>query len=439
MSKIQNIKKILWYSVENLTAVIFSLLSVVLIARLFGPENLGKLSYVQAISALTIFITTLGIDHIIVRDLARNPKNMNYMSTIFITQLFAWILQSIAMFVVIYVVNDGAIEPDIIIIFTWVALTAYFSRATMVRFYYQAINEPHKIGSAALKSRFISLIYLGCALYYEFSYEYVVAFIPLQAGLQFSMLLYQFMLKNKINISFDTELLKKVFKESIPLLIAGALYPIFMQADVVLIASMMSDKDAGIYSAASKVIMQFTFVGTIVTMAFYLPLSQRIDNKSDDMEMFFSGIIKILCIIAFITIVLIFSFSDVIISILFGKEFSEASEVLKILIWKTLFIYIAAIFSRVLILMNLAKFELIKSLVAASFSLIANIIFIPLYGLYAAAIISVISYLLADLLLYSLFKETKRIFYIALKSMFDIFVHPVLTIKNINYVLASKS
>ena len=87
MSKIQNIKKILWYSVENLTAVIFSLLSVVLIARLFGPENLGKLSYVQAISALTIFITTLGIDHIIVRDLARNPKNMNYMSTIFITYL----------------------------------------------------------------------------------------------------------------------------------------------------------------------------------------------------------------------------------------------------------------------------------------------------------------------------------------------------------------
>ena len=438
MSKTVNIKKILWYSVENITTIIFSLLSVVLIARLFGPENLGKLSYVQAISALTIFITTMGLDHIIVRDLARNPKDMKYISTIFIAQLFAWVLQSIAMFLVIYVVNKGDIESDIIIIFTWVALTAYFSRATVVRFYYQAINAPHIIGNAALKSRFIALIFLGCALYYEFSYEYVLAFIPLQASLQFSILLYQFILKNKIKISFDVKLLKKVFNESIPLLIAAALYPIFMQADVVLIASMMTEKDAGIYSAASKIIMQFSFIGTIVTMAFYLPLSQRIDNKSDDMEMFFSGIIKILFIIALITIIFIFSFSDFIISILFGKEFSGASDVLKVLIWKTLFIYIAAIFSRVLVLMNLAKFELIKSLVAASFSLIANVIFIPLYGLYAAAIISVISYLLADLLLYSLFKKTKRIFYIALKSICDVFVHPFSTIKNINYVLVSK-
>ncbi|MBF4232969.1 flippase, partial [Vibrio anguillarum] len=44
MSKIYNLKKAAWYSVENITTIIFGLVSVVIVARIFGPENLGKLS-----------------------------------------------------------------------------------------------------------------------------------------------------------------------------------------------------------------------------------------------------------------------------------------------------------------------------------------------------------------------------------------------------------
>ncbi|MEL0654597.1 flippase [Pseudoalteromonas issachenkonii] len=438
MSRKNNIVKVFWYGLENLTTIAFGLLSVVLVARLFGPESLGKLSYIQAISALTIFITVLGLDHIIVRDLSRKPSDVSYISTVFITQTVAWCVQSLVIYVGIWLINDGKVEKDVFIIFCWVSISVYFTRATVVKLYFQSINQPKKIGIAALKSRLLALIYLFIALFYNYSYEYVVAFIPIQALLQFMFLFLDYKKNQLIKIHFDFSIIKKLMVEGFPLLVAGAIYPLFIQADIVLISSIMTEADAGIYSAAGKVIMQFAFVGTIITMTFYLPLSKRVDENSDDLDFFFSGLIKILFIFGLFSAFSVGIFSETIIKILFGEQFLEAAPILKILIWKVIVMYLAAVFSRMLVLMNLAKFELIKSIVAAAFSLGMNYLFIPIYGLYSAAIISVISFFIADLFFYAVFKKTRYLFFTAIKAMLDVFIHPAQSYININYVLSSK-
>lgn len=438
MSKKSNIAKVLWYALENITTVVFGLLSVVLVARLFGPESLGKLSYIQALSALTVFITVLGLDHLVVRDLARRPSDTKYISTIFITQLLAWLVQCIIMYTIMWYIGNGNIEFELFAIFCWISIAVYFSRATVIKLYFQSVNLPKKIGLSALSSRLISLMYLFLALFLGFPYEYVVAFIPLQAALQFLHLLYEYIKIQKIALHFDFNILKKVLKEAKPLLIAGAIYPLFIQADIVLITSMMTEADAGIYSAAGKVIMQFAFVGTIITMTFYLPLVKKVDNDTQDLDYFFSGLVKILFVLGFGSALFVGFFADYIIIFLFGDEFIDAAPILKILIWKVVVIYLAAVFSRMLILMNLAKFELIKSIVAASFSLSMNYLLIPIYGLYSAAIISVLSFFIADLFFYAVFKKTRRIFTTAIRAILGVFINPIQTYKNINYVLASK-
>lgn len=438
MSKKNNIGKIFWYGLENLTTIAFGLLSVVLVARLFGPESLGKLSYIQAISALTVFITVLGLDHIIVKDLARQPSNTKYISTIFITQLLAWVTQCAIIYTIIWHMGDGHVETDVFVIFCWISISVYFSRATVIKLYFQSVNLPKKIGMSALSSRLIALMYLFYALYLKLPYEYVIAFIPLQAAFQFLFLFYEYKKIQKIELYFDFNILKKVLKEAKPLLIAGAIYPLFIQADIVLITSMMTEGDAGIYSAAGKVIMQFTFVGTIITMAFYLPLVKKVDENSEDLDYFFSGLIKILFVLGLFSAIFVGIFADDIVKLLFGDEFTDAAPILKILIWKVVVIYLAAVFSRMLILMNLAKFELIKSIVAASFSLSMNYLLIPIYGLYSAAIVSVLSFFIADLFFYVLFKKTRHIFITAMRAILNVFINPIQTYKNINYVISIK-
>jgi len=440
MSAKYNLKKGAWYAVENLTMIAFGLLSVILVARIFGPESLGKLSLVQAITAMLLFTVVLGLDHIIVRDVARDPTNTRYLTTVFLLQAGAWLIHAVLVFITLWLLGDDGLAQDLVIIFMAVIAGTYFSRATVLKLYFQATNQPKKIGTSALCSRLIGLSYLAWALFNEYDYEYIILFIPVQAFSHFLIMLRAFMKERteKMAMSFDMTLAKKLMGESLPLLAAAALFPIFMQADILLIAKLLGDHDVGIYSASSRLVTQLVFLGHIITMTFYLALAKRIDSDSDDQIRFTKGVIKILFIFGFTMSLTVSLMSEYIVYILYGDGFEGAGDVLTIVAWKWMFIFPAALYSRLLVLKGLMRFELIKSLVVAVFSLSANYLLIPVFGIMGAAVISVLSYLIADYLIYSLFKPTRSLFRMATSSVTEVFIKPYQSILDIRYTLSSK-
>ncbi|MBF4290674.1 flippase, partial [Vibrio anguillarum] len=247
-----------------------------IVARIFGPENLGKLSMIQAISSVTLFLVVLGLDHIIIRDLTNDRKNITYISTVLTMQFIGFLIHMFAVYSILCYIYNGKIENDIIIITFLVLLSVYFSRATMLKLYFQSINKPEVIASSALVSRVIAILYMMFSVFSEFDYHWVIAFIPLQAFIQFILLLFSF---TKINLweldnfkFFNSGIAKKTLVEAMPLIASSILFPLFMQADILLISIIMSEKDVGIYSAASRLITQFVFLGNIITMTFYLAL-----------------------------------------------------------------------------------------------------------------------------------------------------------------------
>lgn len=440
MSKLYNLKKAAWYSVENLTTILFGLFTVVAVARIFGPENLGKLSMIQAISAVAMFFVVLGLDHIIVRDIANNPKNNSYITTVLIMQFVGSLLHGIIVLFCLYTINDGVIHNDLLVICFAVFFTTYFSRATVFKLYFQAINEPKKIAISALVSRFSALIYLCFSLFFDFPYHWVICFIPIQAFLQFVILLINFLKSRNdfLHFEFDKILAKRLLIEALPLIGSSILFPLFMQADILLVSMLMTEEDVGIYSAAGRLVTQFVFIGHIVTMTFYLTLSRKKQNKDKDEIEFTQGLIALLFSMAFIISLVCSIFSDEIISLLYGIKFETAGGVLSILAWKWIFIFPAALYTRILILDGLSKYEFIKSLVVAILSLSLNLVFIPMYGLTGAAYVSLASYFVADFIIYLGFKETRPMFYIGARSILYFFIKPYENIKSISYTIGCR-
>ena len=440
MSKLYNLKKAAWYSVENLTTIIFGLFTVIAVARIFGPENLGKLSMVQSISAVAMFFVVLGLDHIVVRDLAKNPTNNSYIATVLIMQLIGTIFHGLIIILCLYIINDGVVHTELLVICFAVFFTTYFSRATVFKLYFQAINEPKKIAMSALVSRFSALIYLCFSLYFDFPYHLVICFIPIQAFVQFVFLLSHFF-KSKSdlkNFNFDKTLARRLLIEALPLIGSSVLFPLFMEADILLISMLMTEEDVGIYSAAGRLITQFVFIGHIVTMTFYLTLSSKKQNNDKDEMEFTQGLIALLFSMAFIISLVCSVFSDEIISLLYGIKFETAGSVLSILAWKWIFIFPAALYTRILILDGLGKYEFIKSLVVAILSLSLNLVFIPMYGLTGAAYVSLASYFVADFIIYLGFKETRPMFYIGARSILYFFIKPYKNIKSISYTIGCR-
>ncbi|WP_233358464.1 oligosaccharide flippase family protein, partial [Vibrio cholerae] len=149
-----------------------------------------------------------------------------------------------------------------------VLLTVYFSRATVIKLYFQSINRPEVIALSAITSRVIAIIYMFYALINGYTYPSVIIFIPLQAFVQIIIILIIFLRmedNNNFNIfKFNPCIAKNLFKEAMPLMASSILFPLFMQADILLISFIMSENEVGIYSAASRLITQFLFVGSIV-------------------------------------------------------------------------------------------------------------------------------------------------------------------------------
>ncbi len=440
MSKLYNLKKAAWYSVENITTIAFGLVSVVMVARFFGPENLGKLSMVQTISAITLFLVVLGLDQLIIRDLSNKKRDLEYISTVLIMQFSGFILHIISVFLVLYYVYDGMIEHDVMVIAFSVLLTVYFSRATVIKLYFQSINRPEVIALSAITSRVIAIIYMFYALINGYTYPSVITFIPLQAFVQIIIIFIIFLRmedNNNFNIfKFNPCIAKNLFKEAMPLMASSILFPLFMQADILLISFIMSENEVGIYSAASRLITQFLFVGSIVTMTFYLGISSRINEKSLDEEKYIQGVLAMILVIAIIMSSSVFIFSDYIINTLYGDKFNGSEKILEVLSWEWLLILPAALYSRLLILYGLIKYEFIKSLIVAVFSLSLNYLLIPKFGILAAAYVSLFSYFIADLMVYFVFRKTRFLFYIGVKTILLFFTNPREVFSRIIYTLS---
>ncbi|KHT46976.1 flippase [Vibrio sinaloensis] len=441
MSKSSNILNAAWYAVENITTIAFGLISVIIVARVFGPENLGKLSFIQAISATVIFLVVLGLDHIIVRELAKNKTDYNLIFTTVVIQSSGWISYALIVLLSMWVINNGSLDTSLIYISISVLISTYFSRATVIKLFFQAVNQPRKIAISAIVSRLSALTYLAFALNFDFEYHLVIVFIPIQSFIQFIMLLLQFIGSNNLKgheWKFDIVKAKSVLREALPLIGSSMLFPVFMQGDILLISAILDDTSTGIYSSASRLIMQFVFVGHIITMTFYLTLSNKYFQKHNDYEEFLIGLITILFILGLGLSIFVYVFSDLIINTLYGYKFVGAEDILEILCWNWVFIFPAALFSRMLVLQNLAKFEFIKSLFIAIFSISMNYFFIERFGISGAAIVSILSYFLADFLIYAVFKETRHIFKHAITAYLTLIFRPNKAIRYASKTIGSK-
>ncbi|MDC0609991.1 hypothetical protein OAP63_04615, partial [Vibrio sp.] len=121
-------------------------------------------------------------------------------------------------------------------------------------------------------------------------------------------------------------------------------------------------------------------------------------------------------------------------------EYVQSTLILKIVVWKLMFAYFGALFSRVLIIKGWSQIELIKTVIASALSLSLSIVFIQIYGLVAVAIVSVLSYVVADLLSYLLFKNTRIFFFVVVEELFFLIKNPIKSVKKcFSFILNKKA
>lgn len=228
-------------------------------------------------------------------------------------------------------------------------------------------------------------------------------------GILLSYLTYRLYFKNVKEISIGTKEKKELNWYSIQYMITNGIWAVFMLNDIFLLGRIVGDPAV---VADYKVAYVLPGNLSIISTAIGIFIGPYFVKNETDTKWVWKNYKKVVLVIASVIIpiiFLIFIFSRQIITLLYGVDYINIVPLMNLLLisalLNTTFRYSTA---HILSSMGQVKFNMIISGLGVIFQIILNIILIPIYGVYGAALSSIIIYFLMSLSLVFIFMKIYR-------------------------------
>jgi O-antigen/teichoic acid export membrane protein len=383
-------KYILWL---NITDKIFWLAILLFIARIFALEIYGQT--VTLIAFCTIFITIfeLGLPIYMQREAALNKAlSSEVFSRIFILSLALFLIyfsiSSLFYYIIYYDISFK--------IFSIIAVMMYISSLlTLTSKALNGLNEYKKQFHLFFVVRIaIALLIIG-TYWYKTSIEMILLIIT--AGLAVNLILNLLLLKKySIAISVKNFAFSKaitLIKYSLPLGLAVIFNFLYDKLDIILISKLTDYYNAGYYNAAYGIYKTSSIIFSFLLVAGFTKVSEM-KNDYLSIKEFLNQHIKIISYICLTAALVIFIFANLIINIFYTEKFSSSVFILRILSLGIIAMGLNNLTGTVINAMGYFRIVMYVTLYGLIFNVLLNIIYIPLYGIAASAVITVLTEIL---------------------------------------------
>ncbi len=428
-SKIQNLqqhsgfmkyfKNTSWLFFERIFKMAISFFVIIALTRYLGPENFGLLSYSQSFVGIFVAFATLGVDVILVRELTKNKENSNKLiGTAFFLKLFV----SIIAIVIIFGLNSFIADKEAVMLTNIIAFILLFQSLNTIDTFFQAnviskysvlANTIAFVFSSALKLVFI---FFEMDLIY-FAYTLVLDSVFIAIGF-----IYIYIKQNQSLLKwvFDKETAIYFLKNGWPLMMVALAAFIYTRTDQIMIKHLVGNEAVGNYAAAVRVSELFYFIPLLITQSIFPKI---IEMKARSEKEYFALLEKLYKILVWSAIPIalgLFIFSDLIVSILYGAQYTQASSILSILAFAIIFNAIGTITTKVLYVEHYERKYLYRSILGVFVNIGLNFYFIPIYGAQGAAISTLITLFIIYYLYDILDKDLHKFYYLKLKCFIPI-------------------
>ncbi len=406
-----------WLFAEQLLRMVAGLLVGIWVARYLGPEQFGIFSYAIAFTSLFNSIAKLGLDGIVVRDLVKEAENRDiYLGTAFWLKLLGALLMLGIVAIAMQLTSSDPLTNLYILI---IASGAIFQSFEVVDFYFQSKVLSKFVSICKMAQLFISsllklyFIYTGAELIY-----FVLVTLLDQVTLALSLYIaYRFQELGSFYGHFNKAIAKQLLKDSWPLIFSGLVIMIYMRIDQIMIKEMLGERDVGLFSAAVRLSEVWYFIPVIISTSLFPSIvnAKKISDKLYDTRLrrLYTFMIWLAIMIALPMTFL----SNWLVTLLYGEAYREAGQILMIHIWAGVFVFMGVASSKWFISEGLQRHLTINTVAGAIMNILLNIFLIPKYGIYGAAIATVMSQALASYFMNILFKRTRLNFFRLTRSV----------------------
>lgn len=403
------LKNTSWLFGEKIVRMILGLFVGIWVARFLGPEEYGLFSYATSFVLLFTPFATLGLDGIVIRELVKKDTNQNELiATVFRLKLFGAIGVIIFLAfsvgftthnhytnVLVFIIASGTIFQSFNVI------DLYFQSKVMSKYIVYS-NVISLVISSVLK---VFLIYINASLFY-FAWVVVFESFILALGLVFF-----FVKKNPEaviqNLKFNAKVAFSILKDSWPLILVGVASLINMRIDQVLLGNMVGYKVVGNYAAAVRVAEIWLLLPVVIGQSVFPAI---ISAHKHSLELYRKRVfdtVKYMSYFAIPFAIIISLLSNSIMALLYGEQYKDAGLYLSFYIWTGLPYVVLFALSHVMLVENLAKWNLFTTIFSVTTNLILNYIIIPKYGgLGSISVTLIVTYLSQAISIVVLYKKT---------------------------------
>ncbi len=382
-----------WMISARTISFLTSFLTISIVARYLGPENLGKLEYAQSFVAIISVFASLGIDQILYRDLIlEKEKEEELLGTAIYSKILLGILAFFISISISILIGDSIIVTLLIGI---CALTFIINPLGTVGILFNAeVKSKYSSQITIFLAFFIPLIkILIIFLNKGIIFFATILFLETLISTSWSIYIYIKKFKGKpLKWKLNLNVFKKLMKESWPLLLASFSGYIYAKMDQVMLMHYINSESVGLYSVAVKLTQVWAFIPGLVIISLFPAI---VNAKKDGVKKYarrFRLLTVFTLSISFLIATPLYIFAPIVIKTVFGNDFVNSAPILQIYLWVSITTTLIILTQQFLIAEKLSKIFLYTSIIGAVLNIFLNILLIPNFGSQGAAYATLISY-----------------------------------------------
>jgi O-antigen/teichoic acid export membrane protein len=184
-----------------------------------------------------------------------------------------------------------------------------------------------------------------------------------------------------------------------------------------MIKHLLNTEEVGYYAAAVRVSEAWYFVPVAIASSLFPALVSVRSVNIGEYENRLQHLFDFMVIIALIVALAISLTADWLVNIIYGSAYQKAATVLTIHIWAGIFVGLGVVRGKWLVTEGLQHLAPLYLGAGAVLNIVLNYIFIPRYGINAAAYTTLVTQAFASYIVPALFSQTRISFYMMTKSL----------------------
>lgn len=392
---------------EQASRIISGLFVGIWVARYLGPEQFGLYSYIVACYAIMSGISKLGMDGVLVREFVNRPKLIDvYLGTGFWLKLISAIIGIGFVAFVLPLISNDKIENQYILA---ISIGMLFQSVEVMEFYFQS----QVLAKVVSICKVIQLILSSILKIYLVTIGANLSWFILMGVFDLIMLAFSYYIANLIHRRmgfwkyFSAEIAVSLLKDAWPLLLSTIAIIIYTRIDLILIKDMVGDHEAGVYSAAVRLVEAWYFIPVVVANSLFPAI---LSAKNVEQEFYYTRLQGLYRLIVFLGIgitILMYISSDLLVIKLFGQNYVMASEVLKLYVLGIVFVFFGTVRSKWILAENLQKHGFYYVFFGGVVNISLGYVLIKKMGMLGGAISNLVS-LVCVVIVFPLFSRRVR-------------------------------